>query len=160
MNKLVILSFISIFLISCKTIKTDYYLVENFKGNVAVIYGVKKGIKANIENGRLQLNIPDSGILMVSNKYVEGVIEDRFFERKSNGELKGLVVSDNGHSSSKKERVYFHRTLTFNNFHKNHILRSSYNAILFYVGEKFDSSLHKERFLFENHLNNLCQALE
>jgi len=65
MIKLGILFFISIFLISCKAIKTDYYFVENFKGNVAVIYGVKKGIKANTENERLQLHIHDSGILMV-----------------------------------------------------------------------------------------------
>ncbi len=126
----------------------------NFSGEVAIIFDSKLGNDASYSNGRLQFTIPDSGILLTKASFKSGKEDDRFFIQNDKGSYDTLTTSS-FHDNSKKKYVFFDRIITF---YKNINGKEKKRFVeMFYVGEKMDSVSNKNRFFFEQHINDLIQ---
>jgi hypothetical protein len=71
-----------------------YLIPENFEGRFRVIYGETCGVDPKIENGRRVLEIPDSRLLIIKPKFIEGKTDYKFFFVDNNGSRTEIVELD------------------------------------------------------------------
>lgn len=67
--------------------KFDFYLEENFTGYVNVVNHMKCGQSVQKKNGREQLYIPSTGILMYKGNIRAGVVNHRYYYKMKNDSL-------------------------------------------------------------------------
>jgi hypothetical protein len=136
-------------LYSCSDIKYEnYFLPENFTGNVVVIYK-NDGNTPKDTNNYL---IPASGILYSSNKFVSGDFIIKYYQKRGNNVYDTLFELVPGKPANRQtNQIVFPRILTFQNYKSE----PSYTVSTFYVGRKTANELAKDRFIFEKNLEEL-----
>ena len=144
---------IQIFFLSCKADKIDFYLPTNYKGEVAILY-VENGAEAIFENGRQKIIIPDSGIVFLNQKYTEGQIDYKYYIKTPEGYSKIESFIPGIDSVNGKKYIYFERTMGFD-FQDQRGNSLNILGHFFYVGEKLDTSVGKQRFFFENKIQSI-----
>ena len=141
---------------NCKVDRKDFYLPENFSGEVAVLY-TDNGTKPPFKQGRQKIYIPDSAIVFLNEKYVEGEIDYKYYIKTPRGfselpEFIPGVETDNG-----KKYIYFARTMTINA--ANHASsQSSVFGHFFSVVQQLDSTASKNRFFFERKIEKMLHT--
>lgn len=86
MIRLIILSGLIYIISGCQFAdKNDFIFPEGFTGYAAIVYNCEGGISKEELNSRVQLEIPDNGILLCGFERKGGVLDDQFFYMK-NGE--------------------------------------------------------------------------
>src|ERR1700744_1024787 len=99
-----------IFVTSCNTIKTDYYFPKGFTGDVALIYDCEGGQEVQIKNGRRQILIPDSGIVLLKAHFKEGPLDEKFYLKNEKGNFSEIYRYPLQKDTSDDNRhVYFER---------------------------------------------------
>src|SRR3982751_1036500 len=85
--KCVICSLLMLFLLTgCQDAEpATYYLPKNFEGFFSIIYSQSKGEKIKLINGRRQLFVPTSGILLVKADFSDGWRDDIFLIKTNAG---------------------------------------------------------------------------
>jgi len=132
--------------IGCKEKVYNYYLPENYEGNVAILY---TNDRSNFDT--VNLTIPDSGILRTSIPYFDGAVKEFFYQKTNKGFFDTLNAYEPYIVKDSQRRIFFNRTLTFVN------RRDTVYGVFFYVGRTFDSTLERDRFLFENRVSSLLK---
>ena len=146
--------------VSCSSIsKRDYYLPEGFNGEVAIIYNKGKGTEPSFKEGRLQIMVPDSGIVFLKSEYSPGSIDYQYFIKTLDGYTR-LNRDDFRDFAKDEKRIFMERVMTFS-FPKEKNVQDSVTVIaeLFYVGRKLDTAVGRKRFLFENYISELTKSL-
>ena len=91
---------LTILVYACSTSKTGqtsgpqpetYLIPDNFEGRFRVIYGETCGVDPKIENGRRVLEIPDSRLLIIKPKFIEGKTDYKFFFVDNKGRRTKIV---------------------------------------------------------------------
>ena len=139
---------------SCNNgMKTDYYFSDNFSGEVAVIYDCGSSNDPIYKEGRLQLYIPESGILYTKAQLPHGKSLSRFFIRRK-GEAFDTIdrYLDQRDTNIKKKHIFFERVMSDSCGDS----KKTYNGIFFNVG--FHLDLDSVRSVFERHVfDELCE---
>ncbi|MGK0447329.1 MAG: energy-coupling factor transporter transmembrane protein EcfT [Polaribacter sp.] len=103
----IILSFWFIWTWSNTSKPETFIINQNYRGKVNILYGEKCGKELDIINERLIHNLPDDGILIISNESESGIIDQVYYLIDSNGlktELPKMDVRDfNEEWNTKKE---------------------------------------------------------
>jgi len=71
------LSFLGSYL--SRPVPTTFLIPTKFEGSYKVIYGEECGINPPIENGRIILQIPASGILIIQSEFESGIIDHEYY---------------------------------------------------------------------------------
>jgi hypothetical protein len=71
-----------------------YLIPENFEGRFRIIYGETCGYEPKIEKGRRILEIPNSRLLVIKPKFVEGITDYEFFFVDNKGRRTKIVELD------------------------------------------------------------------
>ena len=142
-----------ILVISCNTLKTDYYFPKGYTGDVAIVYGCEGGEQLTIKNGRRQIVIPDSGICLLKTDFKEGQLDERFYvkdEKDSFREVQRYAFQKD--TCCDKRYIFFERVVEFvGKDRSNKSFASKIN--LFYFGKSL--KLDTNRNYFENHVQKL-----
>lgn len=92
---------------SCKFAeKTDYIFPNNYKGWAIVIYDFKNGKQCEEIGGRVQVEIPQNGILFTSTKRPEGILDNKYFSKNIDGSYSKIYPSINSISKSDTTSLY------------------------------------------------------
>ncbi|MFT3703000.1 MAG: hypothetical protein QM802_11555 [Agriterribacter sp.] len=145
-NKIIISTCCVIFLLGCNKVRVEnYFIPQDFTGNIAVVYS---NDKISSTEDVYSYIIPQNGILYTDYVFKKGNFKINFYQKRDLNqydtlfkELPGMQVD------TTKNRVYFNRVLTFSKGKGKEIFVST-----FYVGKARDSSVKKDRFLFEQNL--------
>lgn len=158
MNKLLVL--ILLFIFSCKQrININYYLPSNFEGEVAIIYNIKDGITPTFKDGRLEIMVPDSGIVLLNTEYKPGEIDYRYYTKAGDRYYRLYPNDFSTETDSNKKRIFLQRVMTFDFPYKRRTEDSvSYVGELFHVGKRLDTTAEKNRFLFEQHVSEILHS--
>jgi len=142
---------IAVSLGSCSRLPVkNYYIPQDFNGNVAIIYTASLKEKSK---SRYDYYIPENGLLYHNTNFETGNFIVNFYQKNENGKLDTLLEELPGRKfDSAKNRIYFRRVLTFK---KN---PNSINVVTFYVGKQQASQINKERFLFERKLEEIVRS--
>ena len=144
------------FSIGCKVDKIDFYLPENFNGDVAILY-VNNGTKPTIENKRQKIIIPDSGIVFINQKYNEGEINYKYYIKSPQGYKIIDAFVPGIDTVNGKKYIYFERTMGFN-FIDQQSKPVNILGHFFYVGKQLDSITAQHRFLFETKIEKILKT--
>jgi len=148
-----IASFFVIFLVSCSTLKTDYYFPRGFIGDVAIVYDYEGGQDVKIKNGRRQILIPDSGIVLLKTHFKEGQLDEKFYVQDEKDSLREVYrYAFQKDTCCDKKYIYFERVVEFVGKGQNN---KSFASMInfFYVGKSLKSDTN--RYSFENHVQKL-----
>ena len=74
--------------------KEVFFIPEDYRGTVNIIYGQKCGAKLNVENDTITYNIPKDGILIISNEYKSGYIDHTYYFVDKQGNKKLIDKMD------------------------------------------------------------------
>lgn len=149
---------LALLLTSCnRKIKCDYFLLNHFTGEVAIIYGCADGDNINIKNGRQQYYIPNSGILLTKEKFQAGELDQKFYTLSKNNIYEVPVFQYQ--KDTTKNYIYFDRFETIACALRDNTAKE-YSVKFFYVGKKMDSSSNKNRFQFEKQIRSLLGCSE
>lgn len=154
MKNKIIISLPCIFLlVGCNNIRTkNYFIPQNFTGNVAVIFSNNKSPSEEVYN----YTIPPDGILKEGYSFKEGNFKINFYQKNNLNSYDTLLEELPGKPiDTTKNRIYFNRVLTFTkgNGPETHVTT-------FYVGKVKASELEKDRFLFERKLEKIILGKE
>ncbi len=153
MRKLLVFVILIIFY-SCKATKVDFYLPENFEGEAAMIY-IADGNTPIYKNDRQQVFVPDSAVIFINKKFNEGQTDLCYYIKNKNGYSKlemyypGMVIEKD------KTYIFFERILSFYLDIKN---EEPIIGHFFYVGKQLDTTVARQRFFFENKIENLLKS--
>lgn len=142
-----------IFIISCNTLKTDYYFPRGFVGNVAIVYDYESGKDVQIKNGRRQILIPGSGIIFLKTHFKEGQLDEKFYVKDKKDSFREVYqYTFQEDTCCDKKYIYFDRVVEFVGKGQNN---KSFASMInfFYVGKSL--KLDTNRFFFENHVQKL-----
>ena len=132
---------------SCQTRQIDnYYLPQDFEGNVAIIYKTDGGKTTNPQNWY----IPNDGILRTKNKFIPGKYMTNYYQKNSSNTYDTLRYDYTIKDTTNNE-IVFPRILTF----RRHDSKEVFTVETFYVGKKKVEELEKDRFVFERKLENM-----
>jgi hypothetical protein len=148
MIKLLLLTIVAILFFECnsKLAEINYYIPENFEGNIAIIY-----YGTNTEKMIYNFTIPDHGLLKVPYKFYKGDYIQNYYQRNTNNVYDTLQVElPSSKLDTTKNRIYFSRILTFEKKGIEPVIVET-----FYVGRKKAVELVKDRFSFENKLEKI-----
>lgn len=147
-NKIITSLFCIIALLGCNEIRIEnYFIPQNFTGNVAVIYSNNKSSSEDVYN----YTIPQDGILKTDYSFKEGKFKINFFQKNNFNRYDTLYEELPGKQiDTTKNRIYFNRVLTFKKGNGQEVIVST-----FYVGKVKSSDLEKDRFLFEQSLEKI-----
>jgi hypothetical protein len=144
----IVFLFLIILAIGCNKIRVEnYFIPQNFIGNVAIIYSNNKATSEDVYN----YTIPQNGILNTDYTFKEGKFKINFFQKNNANQYDTLFEELPGNLiDTTKNRIYFNRVLTFKKGNSKEVLVST-----FYVGKAKSSDLEKDRFLFERYLEKI-----
>lgn len=147
-NKAIVSLLCLILFFGCNKIRLEnYYIPQNFTGNVAVIYNNGKSLPEEIYN----YTIPENGILYTDYHFKEGKFKINYLQKNSYNRYDTLFEELPGKQiDTTRNRIYFNRVLTFKKGNSQEVFVST-----FYVGKAKSSDLEKDRFLFERHLEKI-----
>lgn len=149
MIKLALLPIAALLLSGCndKLTVINYFIPKDFEGNIAIIYSKTDSGKQGVYN----FTIPDNGLLKVPYKFYKGDYIQNYYQRNKNNEYDTLKVElPSFKIDTIKNRIYFSRILTFEKKGIEPIIVET-----FYVGRKKATELAKDRFFFENRLEEI-----
>jgi hypothetical protein len=95
---------LTILICACSTSKSGqtsgpqpetYLIPENFEGRFRIIYGETCGIDPKTKNGRIILEIPDTRLLIIKPKFIEGKTDYKFFFVDNKGGLRKITELEN-----------------------------------------------------------------
>ena len=148
-----------VFISSCEIVtKHDFFIPQNFTGQVAIVYDSQNGIDPPVKNGRKQYIIPDSGIFFSKEHFQSGTLDDKFYTRNNDSSVKELSFYQYQKDST-KNYIHFDRIenivcATDDKKTKSFFIR------FFYVGAKWDSASDQKRFFFTKRVRQLCGCVD
>jgi len=144
-KKIITSIFSAVLLLGCNKIRVEnYFIPQDFTGNVAVIYSNNKTTSKEVYNYVIQEN----GILKTNYSFVKGKFEINFYQTNNLNKYDTLYEELPGKQiDTTKNRIYFNRVLTFKKGSGQEVFVSA-----FYIGKEKSSALEKDRFLFERYL--------
>jgi hypothetical protein len=151
--------YIALFMvIGCaKPFTTEYFLPENYRGEVAVIYKSDGDTRIQRQDRLLKIEIPDSGIAVINEDIQFGSVIHKYYCRNNDGSIDTI----NNFSHTDKQRypvnIFFHRVMSFNP-RVTPPDEENYYVEFFYVGESLDGT-EKSRFRFEERVKNIVYHL-
>ena len=111
-NRNMIKAYISAFvilqiaLISCSTDKADFYIPDNFIGNVSIIYDTIAGQNIELQKGRKRYIIPPSGTLLVNEMYESSYMDYNYYYCNDDYEVtRELIPSYEQRIDSSKDAI-------------------------------------------------------
>lgn len=149
MIKLTLLLIAALLLSGCneKLTVINYFIPKTFEGNVAIIYSKTDSGKKEVYN----FTIPEDGLLKVPYRFYKGNYTQNYYQRNSNNGYDTLHVElPSFKIDTTKNRIYFNRILTFEKKGIEPIIVET-----FYVGREKAEALVKDRFFFENRLEEI-----
>lgn len=79
---------------SCKMAeKVDYVFPNNFNGWAIVVFDSKNGEQPIYNSGRMQLNLPHNGILFTKQKSLDGILDNHYYIKNTQGRLSKMYES-------------------------------------------------------------------
>lgn len=90
------LFFLFCYFTSCNNAeRTDYVFPDNYKGWAIVVFNVKNEKECEMKEGRMQIEIPQNGILFTSCARPEGILDNRYFSKNGVGSYAKIYPSYN-----------------------------------------------------------------
>ena len=139
---------------NCKTPQqVDYYLPNSYQGEVAIIFS-DKGDSAKFKNDRQQIIIPKSGFVVINQKPYFGQVDYKYYIGTSTG-FSEISRHFPGMATNKGQKYVFFEESENGTLigKKGNYLH--YNAFKFYIGQKLDSSVDRERFHFSRYIDSI-----
>jgi hypothetical protein len=141
-----LLGLILLLFVGCSPQRTDYYLPKGFTGDVAIIYDCEDGQDIQIKDGRRQIYIPDSGVVLLKSHFKDGGLEERFYQMSASG---SPIEITRFHSDSDTRRganhIYFERLEELDGMAQTNRVYES-DVEFFYVGTEPESDTNVLRF--------------
>jgi len=145
--RLILLSLVILQSCNRKLTVINYVIPEGFEGNVAIIYSKNNSAKL----ASYYFNIPEDGFLWVPHKFYRGDYLLNYYQKNKNNAYDTLFQElPTNKADTMKNRIYFARILTFEKKGTEPIIVET-----FYVGKKRASELVKDRFFFENKIEEI-----
>ncbi len=145
--------------------KVDYVFPNNFKGWAIVVFDSKNGEQPTYDGGRVQLNLPPNGILFTKQKSLDGILDNRYYIKNTQGGLSKMYESigsiPRNDTSTPYVLVESYQSLKFmktDSFTKKEEWISFDNVILFKVVRGFnDTTANSEEI--EKYVASIKQVL-
>jgi len=132
---------------SCQRIQVEnYYLPQDFEGNVAIIY--KSG--GNKTSDPQNWYIPKDGILKTDYKFSSGNVVTNYYQKNSSNAYDTLRHDFTTKDTTKNE-IVFPRILTFSKPDTKEV----FTVNTFYVGKRKVEEFAKDRYFFERKLEKM-----
>lgn len=126
----------------------NFFLPKNFTGNVAVIYSNTNETVQQVYD----FVIPDSGVLVSKHPFHKGYYVTNFLQNRDELLYDTLTQALPGEPNMNgKNRVFFYRILTFQRGDSG----PKFTVATFYLGNKVDSMVIREKFFFERKLEEI-----
>jgi hypothetical protein len=149
-SKLILMVVSGLFFSGCKEKLPviNYFIPQNFEGNVAIIYGNADTCEQNVYN----FIIPEDGLVRVPYVFCKGDYLQNYYQRNEKNKWDTLHVElPSTQIDTTKNRIYFNRILTFEKNGSDHT-----NIVeTFYVGKKRGPELSSDRFFYEKKLEEI-----
>jgi hypothetical protein len=139
--------------VSCSPQRTDYYLPKGFTGDVAIFYDCKDGQDVQIKDGRRQIVIPDSGVVLLKSPFKDGGQEERFYQMSASGSPIEITHFHSGSDTSGgASHIYFERLAEIDGMAPPNKIYET-DVLIFYVGTDPESETNS--LGFENRVKEI-----
>ena len=147
-SRIIISISLVILLFGCVKIRVkNYFIPQDFTGNVAIIFSNNKSSSEEVYN----YTIPPDGILYTDYSFKKGRFKINFYQKNTLNGYDTLFEELPGKKNdTTKNRIYFNRVMTFSKGGG-----AGTDVTTFYVGKVKASDLEENRFLFERHLEKI-----